>query len=200
MTFEEGHLRFQFGDSWFVIKYDEHSDYREWIERLDGTKAVDFVAIQRDSQLFLIEVKDFRGHRIENQPRLREGELALEVGQKVRDTVAGIVAAYHRGNDEDWGRAVRRMGCRESPVRVILWLEQDLPPGSRGRRHNQASVLTDALRRKLQWLTPRILVVSLRTGNAPDGLQVTNLPGGRSLALMECPRICHRCPLARRAC
>ena len=89
-TFEEGHLRFRFDDSWYAIKYDEHPDYRERIERLDGTKAVDFVAVHRDSQLFLIEVKDFRGHRIENQPRLREGELAIEVGQKVRDTVAGI--------------------------------------------------------------------------------------------------------------
>jgi hypothetical protein len=176
-TFEEGHLRFRFDDSWYAIKYDEHPDYRERIERLDGTKAVDFVAVYLDSQLFLIEVKDFRGHRIDNQPRLREGELAIEVGQKVRDTVAGIVAAYHRGNDEDWERAVRRMGCRESPVRVILWLEQDLPPGPPGRRHNQASVLIDALRNRLQWLTPRILVVSLGTGNAPDGLQVTNLPG-----------------------
>ena len=174
-TFEEGHLRFQFDDSWFVIKYDEHPDYRERIERLDGTKAVDFVAVHMDSQLFLIEVKDFRGHRIENQPRLREGELALEVGQKVRDTVAGIIAAYHRGNDEDWERVVRRMGCRESPVRVILWLEQDLP-GPPGRRSNQASVLIDALKSRLQWLTPRILVIP-RTGNAPHGLEVTNRPG-----------------------
>src|SRR5580692_8886295 len=72
-TFEEGHLRFRFDSSWYAIKYDEHPDYRERIERLDGTKAVDFVAVHRDSQLFLIEVKDFRGHRIENQPRLREG-------------------------------------------------------------------------------------------------------------------------------
>lgn len=176
-TFDEEHLRFRFDDSWLVIKYDEHRDYREWIERLDETKAVDFVALQADSPLFLIEVKDFRGHRIENRERLREGELAIEIGQKVRDTVAGIVGAYHRGNDEDWQRAVQRMGCRETPVHVILWLEQDLPHGPRGRRQNQASVLIDALRRRLQWLTPRILVVSLRTGNAPDGLQVTNLSG-----------------------
>jgi hypothetical protein len=176
-TFHEGHLRFRFDDSWFVIKYDEHRDYRERIERLEGTRAVDFVAVHNDSQLHLIEVKDFRGHRIENQRRLREGELALEVGQKVRDTVAGIVAAHHRGNEEDWGRAVKRLGCDETPIRVMLWLEQDLPPGPPARRKNQASVLIDALKQRLHWLTSRILVVSLSTGNAPAGLVVDNLPG-----------------------
>lgn len=176
-TYDEGRLRFQFEDSWTVIKYDDHRDYRERIERLDGTKAVDFVAVQEGSLLFLIEVKDFRGHRIENQARLREGELAIEVGQKVRDTIAGIMGAHHRGNDEDWGRCVERMGCGEPPVRVLLWLEHDLPPGPPGRRKNEASVMIDALKQKLHWLTTKILVVSLRTGNAPDGLQVTNLPG-----------------------
>jgi hypothetical protein len=176
-TFDEEHLRFQFDDTWHVIKYDDHRDYRERIEHLDETKALDFVAVQADSLLYLIEVKDFRGHRIENQERLREGLLAIEVGHKVRDTIAGIVAAHHRGNEDDWARVVRRMGCRETPVRFLLWLELDLPPGPRGRRQNRASVLIDALRRKLDWLTPRILVVSLSTGNPPDGLTVANLPG-----------------------
>jgi hypothetical protein len=181
MEFDEGRLRFQFDDSWFVIKYDEHSDYRERIEHLDGTKAVDFVAVRANSELFLIEVKDLRGHRIENRDRLKGGELAIEVGQKVRDTIAGIVAAHHRGNEEDWGRVVERLGCGETPVRVLLWLEHDLPPGPRGRRQNQASVLIDKLKKQLNWLTPRVLVVSLRTGETPAGLQATNLPGaGRS--------------------
>ncbi len=180
-TFDEARLRFEFDDSWFVIKYDEHSDYTDRIRRLDETKAVDFVALQADSRLYLIEVKDFRGHRIENQERLREGELAIEVGQKLRDTIAGIVAAHHRGNEEVWGRVVRRLGCGQTPVHAMLWLEQDLPPGPRGRRQNQASVLIDALKNRLHWLTPRILVVSLKTGEPPNGLQVTNLPGaGRS--------------------
>ncbi len=81
-TIVEGHLRFQFDDSWFAIKYDDHRDYRERIERLDGTKAVDFVAVYMNAQLFLIEVKDFRGFRIENRERVTDGQLALEVGQK----------------------------------------------------------------------------------------------------------------------
>ena len=128
-TFDEEHLRFRFDDSWFVIKYDEHRDYRERIERLDETKAVDFVAVQADSRLYLIEVKDFRGHRIENQERLRESELGIEVGQKVRDTIAGIVAAYHRGNEEDWaaGRASDGLSARRRSTSCCGWSRTFLP-------------------------------------------------------------------------
>jgi hypothetical protein len=176
-TFEEGHLRFRFDDSWVVFKYDEHRDYRQRIQRLEGTKAIDFVGVEADSRLYLIEVKDLRGYRIENRERLNAGELALEVGQKVRDTIAGIIAAHHRGNEADWARSVRRLGCGQTPVRVMLWLEQDLPHGPRGRRQNQACVLIDALKRRLHWLTPRIFVVSLSTGGEPAGLRVDNLPG-----------------------
>ena len=177
-TIEEGHLRFRFDDSWFVIKYDEHPDYEEWIKRLDGTKAVDFVAVHANANLYLIEVKDFRGYRIQNRPRVRDAELAVEVGQKVRDTIAGIVAANHRGGTTVWDRPVRRLAANAAPVRVLLWLEQDLPPGPRGRRSNELSVLIDALKQRLDWLTPRVFVVGLRYGEAPEGLLVSSLPGG----------------------
>jgi hypothetical protein len=177
-TFEEQKLRFVFDDSWSVVKYDDHPDYQDRIRRLDETKALDFVAVYANEVLYLIEVKDFRGYRIKNRPRVRDAELALEVGQKVRDTIAGIVAAHHRGNTTDWGQAVKRLGANAAPVRVLLWLEQDLPPGPRGRRMNELSVLIDALKQRLDWLTPRVLVVDLKgAGAAPDGLVVSNLPG-----------------------
>jgi len=174
---DEGYLRFEFDDSWSFIKYDEHRDYLERIRRLDGTKAVDFVAVHANARLYLIEVKDFRGHRIENRHRVRDGELAVEVGQKVRDTIAGIVAAHHRGGTDDWDRAVRRLAANAQPVHVLLWLEQDLPPNPRARRLNELSVLTNALKQRLDWLTPRVFVVGLRGGGAPEGLLVSNLPG-----------------------
>ncbi len=176
-TIEEGHLRFVFDDSWSVIKYDDHPDYQDRIKRLDGTKALDFVAVHANAILYLIEVKDFRGYRIQNRTRVRDSELALEVGQKARDTIAGIVAAHHRGSTALLDKAVRRLAANATPVRVLLWLEQDLPPGPRGRRSNELSVLIDALKQRLDWLTPRILVVSLRGGETPEGLLVSNLPG-----------------------
>ena len=138
---------------------------------------MDFVAVHANARLYLIEVKDFRGHRIENRHRVRDGELALEVGQKVRDTIAGTVAAHHRGGTEDWDEAVRQLTDSSQPVRVLLWLEQDLPPSSRARRLNELSVLTNALKQRLEWLTPRVFVIGLRGGGAPEGLLVSNLPG-----------------------
>jgi hypothetical protein len=74
----EQRLRFEFGHTWQVEKYDEHPAYRTGIEHLKeqipckrcheprdvGTKAVDFVARQAE-RLYLIEVKDFRGRRRE---------------------------------------------------------------------------------------------------------------------------------------
>jgi hypothetical protein len=173
---EEEFLRFEFGDDWHVIKYDEHADYADRIRHLPDTKAVDFAAIYSARTLFLVEVKDFRGHRIENRDRIRVGELADEVGQKVRDTIAGIVAAHHRGNAKTWEKFTRCLTSTEPPVRVLLWLEDDLPPGPRGRRQNGASVMTDALKRQLRWLTTKVLVTNIALG-APDGITVTNLPG-----------------------
>jgi len=182
VTIEEEFLRFRFEDTWVVIKYDDHRDYLERIRRLPETKAVDFVAVFDERFFYFIEVKDFRGHRIENRDRVKDGELAIEVAQKVRDTIAGIVAAHHRRSTEDWSRFIECLTNPEHPVRVLLWLEDDLPPGPRGRRHNQASVVTDSLKQHLSWLTPRVLVVGLTVGAAPDGLTVTNLPGaGRSI-------------------
>jgi len=62
---EEGDLAFDFGDRWRVFKLDEHRDYRERVGKLEGTKAVDFLGVLDERELYLIEVKDFRGHRIE---------------------------------------------------------------------------------------------------------------------------------------
>jgi hypothetical protein len=182
ITIIERFLRFRFDDTWAVIKYDDHSDYVERIQHLPETKGVDFVAVLDERFLYFIEVKDFRGHRIENRARVKDGDLAIEVAQKVRDTIAGIVAAHHRGSTEEWSRFIECLTNSVNPVRVLLWLEDDLPSGPRGRRHNQASVMTDRLKQHLSWLTPRVFVVGLTVGAAPNGLTVTNLPGaGRSI-------------------
>jgi hypothetical protein len=173
---EEEFLRFEFNDDWHVIKYDDHVDYVDRIRHLPDTKAVDFTAIYLARTLFLIEVKDFRGHRIKNQGRIKEGQLAVEVAQKVRDTIAGIVAAHHRGNAETWDRFTRCLTNSEPPVRVLLWLEDDLPLGPPGRRQNRVSVMTNALKRHLRWLTTKVLVASIAL-RPPDGIAVTNLPG-----------------------
>ena len=175
-VFVEGLLQFEFADDWHAVHYDQHPDYMDRLKRLSRTKAVDFVAINSDSTLFLIEAKDFRGHRIENQARIKGGGLAVEVAQKVRDTIAGIVAANHRGNAGTWERIICCLSSKAPPVRVLLWLEDDLPPGPRGRRQNRALVMTADLKKELTWLRSKVFVNSIASG-APEGITVTNLPG-----------------------
>jgi hypothetical protein len=188
--FDEQHQRFTFDDQkWTVVKYDEHRDYRQKIANLHETKAVDFVGLHNgpDGALCWIEVKDFRGYRIQNKRRLSDGELAAEVGQKVRDSVAGIVGAYRTsGQWETWRPFVRAIWRRENAIRVLLWLEEDNLPGPPGRRRNAAQVQTQLLRERLAWLTTRVFVVSRTLGGCPEGLVVTDLPGvGQSLDIDE---------------
>ncbi|KPA17871.1 cysteinyl-tRNA synthetase [Candidatus Magnetomorum sp. HK-1] len=95
----EGDLRFSFPDDWSIVKFDDCNFYRHRISKCQETKAVDILAWSGEV-LYMIEAKDFRREKIKNQPRLTGGELAIEVAQKVRDTIAGIFGAYRWKNEE----------------------------------------------------------------------------------------------------
>jgi hypothetical protein len=179
--FDEGHQRFTFDEEhWVVVKYDDHDDYRRRIANLEGTKAVDFVAVRNggDGDLYWIEVKDFRGYRIQNKRRLPDGELAIEIAEKVRDSIAGVVGAYCTSNDwPTWQPFVRALWRRSRVIRMLVWLEEDNMPRTSARRCNGAQVLTQQLKAKLGWLTKRVFVVSKATGSCPEGVEVADLPG-----------------------
>lgn len=89
----EQKLSFIFPDTWQAIKYDDESFYRNKVNQCQDTKAVDILALS-ECELFLIEVKDFRNYRIENKQRIKTAALAIEVAQKVRDTLIGLHGAY----------------------------------------------------------------------------------------------------------
>ena len=174
----EGHQRFTFGDRWTVIKYDEHRDYRNGAlrNRCSG-KAVDFAAVHTELWLCLIEVKDFRGHRIENQGRL-SGLLAEEVGLKVRDTVAGIIGAHRvSSSPNDWRVYSRELVKREPALRVVLWLEDDLAQTNPQRWQAKASTLMKLIKEYTCWLTHRVLVTNSQMSPALPDLTVENLAG-----------------------
>lgn len=186
-TFVEGYLQFEFADAWTVVKYDETAEYAR-IRNQTEAKGVDFVGLVVPSVsrfvIQLIEVKDFRGHRIENAPRIRSSELALEVAQKVRDTVAGVVGASRTSTDvQRWQRFAGALRRKRDGVRVVLWVEQDRPHnnGTVSRRSRQMrgktelSVLAGMLKAKTRWLSAKIFVVDQGTGL--EGVTTTNLPG-----------------------
>ncbi len=176
MDFIEGYQRFSFDDAkWIVVKYDDETAYRERIGKLSETKALDFVGIYHNQAIYLIEVKDFRKHRIENQVRLTSGELPIEIGQKVRDTLAGIISAYRTSDNQKWERFAKTLIDLKKDIKVVVWLEHDLPSYLKDRKKAAASIQTNVYKQKLNWLTTNVLIVN-QAENIIPGLVVSNLP------------------------
>ncbi|HEU4533665.1 MAG TPA: hypothetical protein VFS00_06090 [Polyangiaceae bacterium] len=189
--FDEGDLCFAFGDRWQAEKWDTCGTYARGIGRLsgeldaggtprpEGTKAVDFVGVLDGEKLYFFEVKDFRGHRIENRARqLRE--LPLEIGLKVRDTIAGLVGAYVKQGGPPWvERCGRALAERHHQLHVVVWIADDAvrPNEPLGKRAARDSTRLQQIKQKLAWVTPRVWVEDpLRQDVVPDIL-VENLPG-----------------------
>jgi hypothetical protein len=174
--FAEGRLEFSFPAPWNVRKWDGEPAYQQGIKKLQESKAMDFVA-EQSAGLLLIEVKDFRGHRIENKARLKDRDLAVEVAQKVRDTLAGILGAnrVHTYGD-DWRPFVDAAVTLKKPVSIVLWLEQDHSPRSAPGAKDQArNTLEQHLKGQLRWLTTHVFVVSLDHSQRLKDISVRNI-------------------------
>ncbi|MCG7576203.1 MULTISPECIES: hypothetical protein [unclassified Halomonas] len=121
-TLIEQQLAFTFAESVEASQYDDWVFYRSQFNAVcGGTKAVDFVCLDGD-HLWLIEVKDYRRHR-----RTKVVELGDEIASKVRDTLAGLVAASCNANEAEERRLARHAVGR-SKLRVVLHLEQPRHP------------------------------------------------------------------------
>jgi len=122
-------------------------------------------------------VKDFRNYRIENRPRLEEGTLSIELGQKVHSSIACLVGFYRTATTtpNPWAPFVHLLSNRSKPVKVVLWLEHDLPSDPIGRRKALHSVGVNKYKPRLRWFTPYVFISSL-DANILDNVQVRNLP------------------------
>ena len=173
---DEENIRFTFSDEWRVCSFEKHPDAVKHVGKVSHRKVVDFVGLF-DGRLYLIEVKDFRGARVENRLRLRAGELAEEVVQKAFDTLAGLVLAHRRNKDEPlWADALAALqpGGR-TPV-VALWLEDDqawrATPSDRAGSH----VLMSRLKKRCMTLDSRA-ALGHAAGHTLPSVTATNLPG-----------------------
>jgi hypothetical protein len=178
-TFPVEDQQFAFADTlWHVVCYDEvRGDYYRKMRKLEGSKALDFVALcssaGQGKRLWLIEATDYRARRL---PKMRD--LALEVAQKTRDSVAGI-AGFHRTSSRpaDWEPLAKALLEKSRPVYVLLWLEQS---GLAHRKKQFVDTLTKEIKRLLAWLGARVLVTSQEFRDAPDGLVVSDRPAGQA--------------------
>lgn len=158
----EGHLDFDFGGSWRVLKYDEPGGFykTKMANNVEPTKAVDFLCIPRGRDpLLLLEAKDFslgRPHRekFDNVP--------MTVAIKVRDTVAGIVGGSHcatdAGDQRHFADSRRKL---DAPPRVVFFFQDLGTPVRRDPRKAKVArnVLLKNLKRHLSWLTWDVAVV-----------------------------------------
>lgn len=170
-------LRFLFDETWDdALEWDRSPEFLDGVHRLQHTHGVDIVGRRFSSQLWLIEVKDPRGHEVEYR---RKGENpATLTAEKARDTLAGIVWAIQRFEGDrasDLGRTIfSGTKARPSALFVVLWLE--------GIRAAEASAYTAQLERALRWLNPTVIVTNRSLWRpwaqrfAP-GLEVESLPG-----------------------
>lgn len=176
---DEGRLQFDFGPSWRVLKYDDHSDYINGIQKLDSTKAVDILGILGSASIWMIEIKDFRGHAtVQNRARIDSGELATEVALKLRDTIAGVVSGNRTSSTPTtWQPFARALVNTSKQAWVVLWLEDDRAQTNPHKWKAKASFLTKALRGKTKWFTTKVLVAnqSIGASSIPD-LSVTDMP------------------------
>ena len=116
VTLEEGLLKFQFEEVSVPWKYDDSSFYRNQFQSFaGGTKGVDFLCHTKGT-LWLIEVKDYRVYE-----RQKSQDLSEEVEERVRDTLAGLVALRVNGNDLD-ERKRATAALKKKRLRVVLHL------------------------------------------------------------------------------
>jgi hypothetical protein len=91
-------IDFHFPQGWETAEYDKWRFYRKQFQNaVIGHKGVDVIAINNRNILWLIELKDYRRH-----PRKKVIDLAEEVALKVRDTLAGIMAAASAASSRSW--------------------------------------------------------------------------------------------------
>ena len=90
MIFQESGWKFEFDESWQVKKFDDHRYYKTLSGR--GFKGIDFIAIQPDRHLLLIEVKNYR----DQEPPSSE-KMAEIFSKKIEDSLKliNIVRAYY---------------------------------------------------------------------------------------------------------
>lgn len=189
-TFNESGLVFEFETPpWdIVFQFDTHKAYLDLSKDIPETKAVDFIGVKAEF-IHFIEVKNLRHVRIESKPRL-DGELWIEVAQKVRDTLACLFARALRDAEHEFSRLCEQ-ALKQRQFYIWLWLEEDSPPPSPStwpKAHNKLKrnsgnrgIYTQALRKKLQpWLAAsahQVKIYQIEDFPTEQGLKVSYRPG-----------------------
>jgi hypothetical protein len=172
-AFQEARLEIVFDDTWLCEKWDEHPSFTRSAGKLQGTCAVDLLGIHGNI-VYLIEIKDFRSHRIENKSR-QTRDLPHEIATKVRDTIAGIIGASIMNKENPFFRecaAILGNTADERRIRVVAWILEDKVMPRKGHMH--AAVRRKQLQAQLRWLTTKVFESDPLKDPLLDGVTVHN--------------------------
>ena len=152
----EGELTFIFPDTWQASKFDDWSFHRNQFQNVcGGAKAVDVLAIEPKKCFWIIEIKDYRRHR-----RTKVIDLETEIAEKVRDSLAGLVAAKANANDvTEEELAVSALQCPR--LRVVFHLEQPAKHTTLFPRAINAANVQQNLKRLIKAIDPHLLVTEI---------------------------------------
>lgn len=167
MTLQEGSLKFHFAADVQASKYDDWSFYRHQFQNrcAQDNKAVDLIAYHAN-QGWLIEVKDYRQHS-----RTKPIDLADEIAIKVRDTLAGLVAASMQANlaqERQFARAL----LSTTNIRIVCHIEQPAKISRLRPRAIEPDKLQQKLRTLLKAIDPHPIVVDQTSNHAALAWQV----------------------------
>ena len=164
----EGNLRFRFQADCNASKYDDWSFYRNQFQNFaNGSKAIDILCVKQNVS-WLIEIKDYSQHS-----RTKSKEIADEVAEKVRDTLAGLASVAKNANDCH-ERRLARQALANRKWRVVLHLEQPATPSKlRPKLVNTADLLQKLKSKKLRAVDahPKIFSRSTCPGSIPWTVQ-----------------------------
>jgi hypothetical protein len=148
-------LLFDFPADWYVGKYDEWRFYRLRFQSVrERMKAVDLLAVDPRSTLWLIEAKDYRKGPSKDKP----SELPNKIAGKVVDTLAALLPARVNGTvDEEVALATRALGAQQ--IRVILHMEQPAKHSRLFPRAFDPANMQQTLRRLLKAIDAHPIVV-----------------------------------------
>lgn len=156
----EGRLQFNFGPSCRAEKYDEWSFFRNQFQSTcGGAKAVDIICLSGNT-CWLIEIKDYRQHK-----RTKPQDLGDEIAIKVRDTLAGLVAAKMNANAVS-ERDLAKKAIQAKAINVVLHLEQPEKHSKLFPRAIDPAAVKQSLKRQLRAIDAHPRIVNKHTLSA----------------------------------
>ena len=167
VSLTEGSLKFLFSDVRVARRWDGSAAYTNGVRKLSATSAADFCAVLANDGPVLVEVTDYRGHRLGSggsRSAIRSGALVDETVAKIRDSVVGILWACARSLDATGDEPVESVAQHlvnrhDGPPKllVVFWLEDDSLDAQ------SASVIAQKISTGLRhWLRPKIIVTNKR--------------------------------------